>query len=259
MKRRSIWVHGAMVLGMLLQLTAAIPAKAAEGGSIVGKTTFDGSVPRLRPLPMDADPACASMHSEPVFPEIVVVNDEGEMQNVFVYVKSGLEGQTFPTPQEPVDLVQEGCVYKPHVVGIQVHQNLRVLTSDNTTHNVHPLPQVNTEWNLSQAAGAAPIVRQFDEAEIRIPVVCNQHPWMRAVVNVVSNPYYAVSDEDGNFEIAGLPPGEYEIEAVHERYGAMVQKVTVTEGGQATADFAFEDSRASQPSSLRLMPALVLP
>lgn len=259
MKIKTIWIHGMLALGMVLQLVAALPAQAAEGGSIVGKATFDGRVPRLRPLPMDADPACASMHSDPVFPEIVVVNDEGEMQNVFVYVKSGLEGQTFPTPQEAVELDQEGCVYKPHVVGIQVHQDLRVETHDNTTHNVHPLPQVNDEWNLSQAAGAPPIIRQFDEAEVRIPVVCNQHPWMRAIVNVVSNPFYAVSDAEGNFEISGLPPGEYEIEAVHERYGAMVQKVTVTEGGQATADFKFEDSRAYQPSSLRLVPALVLP
>ncbi len=140
---------------------------------------------------MDADAVCAAKHSKPVYPEVVVVNSNGTLRNVFVYVKSGLDGKAFAVPDQPMVLDQDGCLYKPHVVGIQARQNLKVVTSDKTTHNIHPMPKVNREWNVSQPPGADPIMKSFNRPEVGIPVKCNQHPWMRAYIHVLGHPFYA--------------------------------------------------------------------
>lgn len=226
-------------LSVLILTLAALPASAAAA-TITGAVRFSGQPPEPRLLNMARDAACASMHSEPVYSEFVVTNSDGMLANVFVYVKKGLEeGKKFPVPAEPVTLDQRGCIYKPHVVGIQTGQRLRVLTSDNTSHNVHPLPQSNREWNLSQAPGAGPLIKTFNRPEIRIPVVCNQHSWMRAYIHVVAHPFFAVTSEDGSFELEGLPPGDYEIEAVHERFGAQTRQVAVEADKPAAVDFTY--------------------
>ena len=229
-----------------------------DEGSVTGKVNFQGQAPKYRPLSMDADVVCAKKHSGPVYPEQVVANDNGTLRNVFVYVKGGLDGKTFAVPDEPVTLDQDGCIYRPHVLGIQARQDLKVVTSDNTAHNIHPLPKVNREWNVSQSPGADPIVQSFSRPEVSIPVKCNQHPWMRAYIHVLSHPFYAVTGENGTYEIKGLPPGKYEIEAVHEEYGAMTQPIEVAANQSATTDFTYNAKQTYRPSSLKSMPAIVL-
>ena len=237
----------------------AVWQPTGEEGAVTGKVNFQGQPPKFRPIQMDADPVCAAMHSGPVMPDLVVVNPNGTLRNVFVYVKSGLEGKNFAVPNEPVELDQEGCIYKPHVLGIQARQDLKVVTSDNTTHNIHPIPKVNREWNVSQPPKAEPIIRSFSRPETSIPVKCNQHPWMRAYVHVVSHPFFSVSGDDGSFAIQGLPPGEYEIEAVHGEYGGMVQKISVGPKETKPVEFSYSATQAYRAPSLEMMPALVLP
>jgi len=238
---------------------AQVYQPTGDEGTITGKVNFQGQAPKQRPLAMEADPICASKHTTVVYPEVVVVNTNGTLRNVFVYVKSGLGDKTFAVPQDPVQLDQIGCLYKPHVLGMQARQNLKVITSDATTHNIHPIPKNNREWNVSQSPGAEPIIQSFAREEVMIPVKCNQHPWMQAWIGVLAHPFYAVTGDDGAFEIKGLPPGDYEIEAWQERYGAVTQKVTVGPKGTATAEFTFNAEQAYAASSLRMLPALVLP
>jgi len=236
----------------------AVWSPTGEEGTIAGKVNFEGQPPKLRPISMDADAVCAAKTTGQVFPETVVTNSNRTLRNVFVYVKSGVEGKTFSVPESPVVLDQNGCLYKPHVVGIQARQNLRVVSSDNTTHNIHPMPTVNQEWNLSQSPGADAIVKVFSRPEVSIPVKCNQHPWMRAYIHVMSHPFFAVTSELGTFELKGLPPGNYVVEAVHEQYGAMTQQVKVDSKQTASLDFTYRAAQAYHPSSLETMPALML-
>jgi len=236
----------------------AVYQPTGEEGSVTGKVNFEGQAPKFKPLSMDADSVCAAKHSGPVYPDVVVANSNGTLANVLVYVKTGLEGKAFATPSDAVVLDQNGCIYKPHVLGIQARQSLRVTTSDNTTHNIHPMPKVNREWNLSQAPGADAITQSFTRAEVSIPVKCNQHPWMKAWIHVMSNPFYAVTGDAGTFELKGLPPGEYEIEAVHEQYGAQAMKVTVAAKAAATAEFKYKADQAYVPGSLTVLPAIAL-
>ncbi len=205
----------------------------------MGRISFKGTAPVMRPIAMDAEPTCAAKHSGKVYPETVVVNPNGTLKNVFVYVKTGLEGKAFPAPQNAVTLNQVGCMYDPHVFGVQTGQDLKIVNSDATTHNVHAMAQVNPDFNIGQRQGAGPIIRIFDKPETTVPIVCNQHPWMKAVAHVISNPYFAVSGSDGGFEIKNLPPGTYTLEALHEKYGAITQQVTVVAGKPVSVNFSF--------------------
>ncbi len=202
------------------------PTDTADGpGIIAGTITFAGTPPPARPLRMDSDPLCTP---EPgAMADLLVVGPGHGLKNVFVYVKDGLGARTYATPATPQLLDQKGCRYVPHVVGLQVGQTLQVSNSDALMHNVHAVPKANREFNFGQPAKIPPVPRVFDKPEIGIPFRCDVHGWMNAYVNVVSHPFFAVTKEDGSFEIKGLPPGTYTIEAWHERLGTQSQSVTV--------------------------------
>ena len=218
-------------------VTKVDPATAA---SITGKVAFAGKAPERRRIIMDAEPDCKAMHSSPVYSEEVVVNPNGTLADVFVYVKAGLEGKNFEPPKEPVTLDQKGCVYRPHVVGVRAGQAISISNSDPTTHNIHPMPKVNREWNQSQPPKGGNLEKEFSRTEIMIPVKCNVHPWMRSYIGVVDHPYFAVTGDEGTFELKGLPPGEYTVEAWHEKYGALEQKVRLAPSATQTIEFTFK-------------------
>jgi plastocyanin len=218
------------------------PIDQSTVATVTGKVAFQGAKPKLARIMMDQDPACTQRHTGPVLAEDGAVNDNGTLPNVFVYVKAGAEKYSFAAPSQPVELDQDGCVYKPHVLGVMVGQTLSILTKDPTTHNIHPMPKDNREWNMSQAPNAAPLEQKFSRPEIMIPVKCNQHPWMKAYIGVTKHPFYAVTGSDGTFTIKGLPPGEYTIEAWTATFGTQEQKVTVGAKESKTVDFAFKSS-----------------
>ena len=218
------------------------PIDPATVATVTGKINFQGTKPKLARLMMDQDPACMQKHSGPVLAEDGAVNDNGTLPNVFIYVKSGAEKYTFAVPGEPVELDQDGCMYKPHVLGVQVGQTLSILTKDPTTHNIHPMPKDNREWNVSQAPNAAPLQQKFSRPEVMIPVKCNQHPWMKAYIGVTKHPFFAVTGSDGTYTIQGLPPGDYTIEAWTATFGTQEQKVTVAAQESKTLDFTFKSS-----------------
>ncbi len=223
-------------------------------GNVTGTIAFAGAAPAPKKLDTSNDGACGE-----AFANDVLVAD-GKLQNVFVYVKSGLPADAnFEISATEVTLDQKGCVYMPRVLGIQAGQPLKIVNSDQTNHNIHPVPKTNREWNESQLKGQAPIIKKFAKAETQIPVKCNMHSWMLAHINVVAHPFFAVSGADGSFSIKGLPPGDYELEAWHERFGAKTLKVSVAAKADAKADFSFDAAKAYNAGSLKVQPALVLP
>ena len=218
-------------------LTVVDPATAA---SVHGTIHFHGKAPAPVQIDMGMDPGCTVAKSEPNFSQQYVVA-KGGLANVYVYVKEGLEGKHFAVPSSPAILDQKGCRYEPHVLALMTGQTLEVVNDDPTMHNVHAQPNApsNPEWNMSQMPKGAPIEKTFHDPEVMMPVKCNQHPWMKAYVNVAANPFYAVSDANGNFEINGLPPGEYTIAAVHEALGEQTQKVVVGAKQDEKVEFSY--------------------
>jgi plastocyanin len=212
----------------------------ATAATITGKIAYEGQKPKPALIRMDAEASCAAAHKEPVYSDQVVVNDNNTLEYVFVYVKEGLGDKAYASPKESVELDQKGCMYHPHVIGVQTGQPVKVVNSDPTTHNVHPVPANNREWNKSMAPGIGPIEQTFAREEVMIPVKCNVHPWMKSYIGVLKHPFFAVTGKDGTYEIKGLPPGEYTIEAWHEKLGTLTQKVTVAAKESKTVDFTMK-------------------
>jgi plastocyanin len=214
---------------------APVTIDAATAGGISGVVSFNGPVPKLPLLDMTQDPGCPTQPQ----PSDAISVKNGKLANVFVYVKDGLPQGKFAAPSEPAVLDQKGCRYIPHVLGVMAGQTLKILNSDTADHNIHDLPRNNPEWNQSQMPTDPPIMKTFARPEMMIPLQCNQHPWMRAYVSVLPHPYFAVSAADGSFQIENLPPGEYTLVAVHEKFGEQTMKVKVGAKANATAEFSF--------------------
>lgn len=216
------------------------PGVAFAASSITGTVTFDGKVPTLKPLAMDADPACAKKHSGPVPSEMLVLGSGNTMGNIMVWVSKGLPaGKNWPAPKTPVTLDQKGCQYHPHVMGIMVGQTYRILNSDGVLHNVHALPKINKAFNRAMPATVKEATASFDKPEALFQIKCDVHPWMNAYVGAFTHPFYSVTGTDGKYTISGLDAGTYEITAWHERLGTQTATVTVAATGSKSQNFKF--------------------
>ena len=227
-------------------------------GAVTGKILFEGEAPIRKRIDMSQDANCAAIARNPRSEDVVVT--DGKLANVFVYAKgASLEKFSFETPQTKVVLDQRQCRFVPRVLGIQTGQSLIFFNSDPTTHNVHPAPRVNQEWNQMQAQNSMPIEKSFTRVETLIPIKCNQHPWMKAYVGVLAHPFFAVSGRDGSFKIEGLPQGEYTLVAWHEILGE--QTVTLSIGSMETKsiELVFSTNRVGRSTdSLRTQRPLVV-
>lgn len=210
-------------------------------GTITGKVMFTGSKPTAEKLKLDADKACVSANSgEDLFQEHEVLNDDGSLRNVMVYIKSGLGKVEFPVPNEPVVLDQQGCRYNPHVFGVRAGQEIEILNSDSTLHNINAKPKVNRVFNKAMPKKGMKSRATFKKAETGIYIKCDAHPWMNAWCSVFEHPYFNVSGDSGRYELKNVPPGKYVVAAYHEKWGNQEQEVTVEAKGSATADFSFD-------------------
>ena len=218
------------------------PVDAATAGNIAGSVVFEGTAPSMDAIDMSSESVCAAKHASTPMIEEVVVNGNGTLANVFVYVKEGLESLQFPTPGA-VLLDQNGCVYLPHVLGVMAGQDITIKNSDGLLHNINASPAEQRGFNTSQPV-AMETTRAFGTAEVMVPLRCDVHGWMNAYVGVLDHPYHSVSNGSGAFSLSTLPPGDYVIEAWHERYGTQTQNVTVTTGQTAEVTFTFSPSIA---------------
>lgn len=231
---------GVAVLVLLLGWQGAYADTQQAGATLTGKVIFEGPKPKRKVIRMMTDPGCAAQHSKRVRSERVIVNKDGTLRNVVVYLKSGFQGGPFEAPTEPVMLDQVGCIYKPHVFAVQVCQPVQIRNSDPTLHNVHGYTKENKPFNFAQPVQGMEKTLTFNKPEQALTIKCDVHPWMKTYGWVFDHPFFAVTDEDGAFTISGLPDGEYIIEAWHERYGTQNQPVTIVARENKQIQFTIE-------------------
>ena len=268
MRLRNMWLY---TLGVTLAVSAvacgggsssqpaetAAPAAAAGGGggqkvdpatagSVTGKVVLDGKAPMNEAIKMSADPVCVKENTTPQFQESFEVGADGmALANVFVYVKDGLGNYMFDTPTTPAQIDQKSCRYHPHVFGVMVNQPVEIVNSDPTLHNIHALPKENQEFNNGQPIQGMKMNHTFTKKEVMVPFKCDVHGWMNAYVGVLDHPYFMTTTADGKFELKGLPPGTYTIEAWQEKLGAMTQSVTIAAKESKDVTFTFKAPAAA--------------
>jgi hypothetical protein len=215
------------------------PPTTTGAATVKGTVRFEGTVPTAKPISMAADPSCAKQHSAPVLAQEVLTDSKGDLQNVIVFVSEGLGDRTFDPPTQPVVVEQKGCMYSPHVLAVRANQPLHVVNGDPTSHNIHPTPANNREWNKAEPPGAS-VDESFAREEIAIPVKCNLHPWMHGYIAVFKHPFFGVTGKDGHFDLSSLPPGTYTIKAWHEKLGTSTQTITINANETKEITFVFK-------------------
>jgi plastocyanin len=214
------------------------PATAA---SLSGTIVYRGARPARHVISMDAEEACQKAHAgKPVYEEPILTGKNGGLANAFVYIQAGLEGKQFEPAKESVLIDQKGCLFVPRIIGIRAGQSLDLKNSDPVSHNIHPMPANNREWNEQQSPGTPDATHRFARPEVMIPVKCNVHSWMHAWIGVVDHPYFAVTGPDGAFSWQNLPPGDYTVSAWHEKLGEQKQQVHIAASGAATVTFTYQ-------------------
>jgi plastocyanin len=242
MKLKNIFLIPILTLMICISSWRAVKAggpsspQTTGAGQIKGVVKFAGTVPAPKPVNMSADPSCSKQHPGPVLTREIIADSKGGLQNVVVFIAEGLGDRTFDVPKEPVVVSQKGCLYEPHVLAMRANQPLEVVNRDPTSHNIHPTPANNREWNKAELPGAE-LEEVFPREEIAIPVKCNIHPWMRGYIAVFKHPYFVVTKEDGSFDLPALPPGTYTVRAWHEKLGTASQTIWV--GANETKELSF--------------------
>ena len=228
-----------------LAIPALASALAASAGDITGTVTLSGTPPPEKVIDQVKDNAdCNKLHADaPMKTRFYVVWPKGGLAGVVLTLK-GAAGGPAGEAAAPAVLDQAGCEYTPYIIAIQTNQKLSVKNSDPVMHNVHPTPKApgNKEDNKAQFPNGADVSFKFPTAESFLRFKCDVHPWMFAYVTVVDSPYFAVSDKDGAFKIANVPPGKYTIEAIHRKAseGKPVTKEIEVKADGATIDFTLE-------------------
>ena len=233
--------HTRRLFGLEATITPAPEGTAPDApATIRGVTRLLGTIPEQKFFATDHLVGCRE-HGK-IVSEVVMAKQTGELANVVVTLPRGIDRDTVPPPpEEPVVIRQEGCVFRPHIAVARAGQPVRIENADATAHNVNARPThgSNPSFNKTQPPKGAAIETAFPRAEVAVSLGCDRHPWMKGWIAVVDHPFWALSDEDGVWSIE-VPPGEYLIEAWHERYGTLKGTVEVAAGEVAVFDFEFE-------------------
>jgi len=224
-----------LLLGNSRNIMAAYEGgDVSNGGKITGTVKLAGDVPAAKTLKVDKDQATCGHDDIPS--EALIASADSAVKNAIVSITNISKGKKFEAGSPTID--QKACKFIPHIAMIPQGSSIELLNSDDVMHNLHSWSMKNTAFNEG-VAGHGNISKTFEFPET-IKITCDVHKWMTAWLIVQENPYYVLTDENGKYTLEGVPAGTYTVQAWQESLGKTTQEVTVSAGGEATADFAME-------------------
>ncbi len=204
----------------------------SNGGTISGTVKLAGDAPEAKMLKVDKDPKTCGHDAIPS--EALILSSDKGVKNAVVSISNISKGKKFKGAGTPT-IDQKECVFIPHVSLVPKGGTVNLLNSDDVMHNLHSWSMKNTAFNEG-VAGGGKLPKTFEHSET-IKITCDVHKWMTSWLIVQDNPYYVLTDGNGNFKIEDVPPGTYTLQAWQESLGKVTQEVTVKSGEASTANF----------------------
>ncbi len=208
-------------------------AVVSNGGKIIGHVKYDGPIPEPYVIWVTKDKDALG---EKVPDERLLISRDGKVQNVVVTLEEIAAGKAWPAATHTLE--NRGGRFVPHVQVARRGASLEVVNSDPVLHNTHGFQESRTVFNLALPNKGQRIKQTLRRAGI-IEVMCDSHDWMNGWVVVLDHPYFAITGQDGTYEIPDITPGTYKLTAWHEKLGRQQQQVTVAAGKVAQAGFTF--------------------
>ncbi|MGB0059733.1 carboxypeptidase regulatory-like domain-containing protein [Candidatus Binatus sp.] len=219
--------------GVALSMSVGASFASAAGGTISGTVKYDGTAPAPKPVEITKDKEVCGLHQH--FQEDLIVGSDGGIANAVVIVK-GAKGDMKPGD---VTFDQKGCDYVPHVLAFEAGSTVKIVNSDGILHNIHTYSTVNPSFNMAQPKFKKVIEQKIEKPEV-IKVTCDAHGWMHGWWVSTDTPYFAVTDDKGNYSIKDVPPGDYTVQVWQEKLGTEDAKASVKDGATATTDFSMK-------------------
>ena len=206
-------------------------------GTFKGVVTFKGTPPKPKVVVTKGDAKVkpedrAVCAADELLGDELLVNEKADnaVANVVVYLRKAPEGyKAPPPPDEPAVFDQKGCRFIPHVLVLRCDQKLLIKSGDPITHNTNIAGIRNSGFNQAIApSNRDGVAFGYKKPEsVPVPVKCDFHPWMKAYHLPLDHPFATVTDDEGKFEIKGLPPGKYTFLVWHESPGYLNNKLAV--------------------------------
>ena len=233
--------HEAGETEMLMFPESYSASSVSNGGTISGVVKFEGDAPEMKMIEVTKDQAICGATEK--YDETLVVGEGNALKNTIVYLIDISQGKDFDKTAK-LEIDQKGCQFNPHVQIIPVGARLTMLNNDKVNHNVHIFSSVNKPVNKQQTKNRKKMrLAGVKKVEGPVSVKCDIHGWMSAWAAYVPHPYFAVTNEKGEFMLEDVPAGTYKLGYWHEACGsnsASPASVTVEAGGTATQDFTLK-------------------
>jgi plastocyanin len=219
--------------GVALSMSVGASLASAAGGTISGTVKYEGTAPAPKAVEVTKDKEVCALHQH--FVEDLIVDSSGGIANAVVIVK-GAKGDAKPAD---VTFDQKGCDYVPHVLAFPAGSTVKIVNSDGILHNIHTYSTANPSFNMAQPKFKKVIEQKVEKPEV-IKVTCDAHGWMHGWWVATDTPYFAVTDDKGNYSIKDVPAGDYTVEVWQEKLGTDDQKASVKDGATATTNFSMK-------------------
>lgn len=219
-------VSGLFFLFSISLVSSAFAATASgHGGELSGTIKIKGAVPANAVEKINRNPEVCGSSAEQ---ETYLVNSSNQgVQNVLVYIEGIADAKN--RSSSTLILENNKCRFHPHVLAGMLGDFVEIKNSDPLLHNTHLKLEGNTFLNVVLPPNGKDIKKEFVQGGT-VSVKCDAHPFMHATIYIRDNPWFALTDNYGNFRISDVPPGKYKVKIVGEGYLETEKEVTIGGG-----------------------------